>query len=100
MYIGENLTSKQVATLQAIADACCGCRFTSYDSLHKIILNKPTILLDKNGRLDVGMVEEFIEDLAEEGLVEMKIIKYKPHVGLTSDGKRCNRINVIGDFND
>lgn len=95
MFIGENLNAKQIACLQAVADAQCGYLWASLESLHKVILNKPNILLDENDQLNLDLIDDLIGELSEEGLVDIKMIRDKEHVGLTEDGKRCNLIRVL-----
>lgn len=88
----DSLSKKQMACLQFIADASMGCPYTSVSGLHKVIANKPNILLDENDKINVSLIDELIEELVLLDLVEKKTIKEKDCVGLTD---RCDGIRVI-----
>lgn len=101
MFIGENLNEKQIAVLQAVADACGGCQFArikgSDNAVKETAERCPSrfrVLYNREDRVPFSELIEVIEELEAEGLVERKEIKGKPHVGLTEDGARCNHIDL------
>ena len=91
-FIGEDLNKRQIAALQAVAHACGGAQFASIDNVKKI----------PDNHRDCRALEEatdaewetLLGELDAQCLIERKIIKEKPHVGLTSDGRRCNLIDA------
>lgn len=98
--IGEKLNKKQVACLQAIADASMGAIYTSIELLYETIEASPNnfnCLLNGQGKCDPKEIDELIVQLDKEYLLESTIHKKtkKRLVGLSDDGKRCNRISVV-----
>jgi hypothetical protein len=98
MFIGEDLNEKQIAVLQAVADACCGARFarirgtdTSVTSTIEQTPRNFKVLHDPYGH--ATGVDTILRELEAKWLVELKEIKGHPHVGLTEDGARCNLID-------
>jgi DNA-binding HxlR family transcriptional regulator len=97
MYIGENLNEKQVAVLQAIADTCGGCQLARVAKVVETIKNSTRFQSVQNeyGEIRFTVLDKYIDQLVAEYLVERKDYKGQPHVGLTEDGKRCNRIDLL-----
>jgi len=97
MFIGENLNDRQVAVLQAVADRSCGCRFASVDGVKKEAEQTPSrfrCLYNKYDHVPMKRLNRIIDELVTEGLVEREERNGKQYVGLTDEGKRCNRIMV------
>lgn len=93
MYIGQNLNDHQVAVLQAVADGCLGCRLVSVAKLKTVIENSTRFNCLHDGEMSVADLNNYIDQLVKESLVERQDYKGQPHVGLTQDGARCNRID-------
>lgn len=87
--IGESLTKYQVAVLQSVAN-CVG----SVGQLTRVQSVKDWLQDEEGEPLD-GFDEAVIA-LEKECLVERKEYKGIPHLALTDDGYRCNRIDVSG----
>ncbi len=82
MFIGENLTARQIEVLQAVADATFGAMFASIESIKETLENDDDL-------------ESSLVVLEKECLIDRRDIKGKPYVGLTDDGKGCNLICCI-----
>lgn len=93
MYIVQDLNEKQVAVLQAIADTCFGCRLCRVAKITETIANSTRFRCIED--ITSEELDQYINQLEAEYLVERKDHKGQPHVGLTDDGRRCNRIDVI-----
>ncbi len=97
MFIGENLNERQVAVLQAVADRACGAMFASVEGVKEQAEQTPArfrCLYNKYDRVPLKRLNRIIDELVAEGLVERDERNGKKYVGLTDDGKRCNRIIV------
>jgi hypothetical protein len=93
MFIGENLTEKQIAALQAVADACIGYQFASVQSVIETAeqtRSRFRCLYDKNDKVPHEEFDNILNELEKVCLIERKNIKDKPHVGLTDNSMRCN----------
>lgn len=92
-FIGEDLNERQVAALQAVANACGGCQFARVESILKIPDNhRDCRAIEGISEADLNVL---LDELMAECLIERKEIKGQPHAGLTDDGKRCNLIDVM-----
>lgn len=102
MYIGENLNEKQIAVLQAVADACGGCRLARVKGTDNAVKetaegcpSRFRVLYNREDKVPFAELDKILDELAAEGLVVREMYKGKPHVGLTEDGARCNHIDLI-----
>jgi hypothetical protein len=98
MFIGENLSEKEIAVLQAVADRGCGARFASVTGVKEEIDRSPSrfrCLHDQNGEISLDELNCFLGQLVQGGLIELRKIKGEDYVGLTEDGERCNLIEVF-----
>ena len=95
MFIGQDLNEQQVAALQLVADVSAGCPFARLESLRKEAENMTYLALhDEYGNVQATRLDVLFDELKKECLVERKEDQTRgPLVGLTSDGKRCNRIS-------
>lgn len=91
-FIGEDLNERQIAALQAVANACGGCQFASVESIQKTPDNHRDCRAIEG--IELADLNVLLDELAAECLIERKEIKGKPHAGLTEDGERCNLISV------
>jgi hypothetical protein len=92
-FIGEDLTPRQVAALQTVANGAGSSMFCRVEKLNEVIDTHPDCRLLRG----VGQIilDELFNALEKKGLIERRIINKKLHVGLTDDGKRCNLISVF-----
>jgi HEPN domain-containing protein len=85
------MNEKQIAALQAVKDATCGCQFASVQNVAKTVKQMQfRALHDEYG--EVPELNSLLDELEGEYLIERKEIKGKPYVGLTEDGERCNHL--------
>lgn len=91
-FIGENLNERQIAALQAVANAAGGAQFASVETVLDIPNNHRDCRAIEG--IELADLNVLLDELVAEYLIERKEIKGKPHVGLTEDGERCNLISV------
>jgi tRNA U54 and U55 pseudouridine synthase Pus10 len=97
MFIGEDLNEKQIAALQAVADASLGARFASVESIKNAAEDSPRrfrCLYDENDNVPDADLAKLLSELEKEYLIQRSEKKDKVYYGLTDDGKRCNLITV------
>jgi hypothetical protein len=91
-FIGDNLTKREIAALQCVANNSGGSQFGSASKLLETIQNHRDCWAIE----DVSMEELSLlfDKLESECLIERRVIKGENYVGLTDEGENCNLITV------
>jgi hypothetical protein len=93
------MTERQIAALQAVADACFGCRLASLESVRRAAEEGHYCyygpIRDLNDEVPADALDELVDELVALGMVRRETHKGLPHVGLTGDGRRCPDIDYL-----